>query len=115
MTELPVNRSMLALRKKICAGCEWRRSGDTARSCEEALACEQLCALFVHLPQLIYLVARFGSEPPCGYDNVIDSFLRNARQRSASPSAESEEALRAYGSDALAVIECIAATCLKRE
>lgn len=109
MTNTTLNQSTVALRKQICAECEWRVDDKHPMSSEDALACEKLCALFVHLPRLTYLVAQFGSEPPCGYDNVIDNFLRFAHERSQTPASESEAPLRAYAADALAVIERVAA------
>ena len=66
--------------------------------------------LFVHLPRLTCIVAQFGSEPPCGYDNVIENFLRFAHERSQTPSGENEAPLRAYAADALALIERVAAS-----
>jgi len=109
MENMTVNQTTVAVRKRICPECEWRTDANRPLAAADALACEKLCALFVHLPRLTLLVAQFGSEPPCGYDNVIDDFLRLARERSAGPSVESEAPLRAYAAEALAVIERVAA------
>jgi hypothetical protein len=102
----PLNQSTIALRERICPECEWR--GDKLEAADE-LACEKLCALFVHLPRLTRIVAQFGSEPPCGYDNVIDHFLRCAHEQSGSTQSDGEAPLRAYAADALAVIERVVA------
>jgi hypothetical protein len=105
MEDLPVTKSALALRQQICPECEWRSGADNPAATAAAPECEKQCTMFVHLPSLARLMVMFGSEPPSGYESIVDNYLRFAHERSAVPTNEVEAPLRAYASDVLSIIE----------
>jgi hypothetical protein len=110
----------LGLRAQICSQCHpgATAAGATAGDALPvfaAYACESRCALFVQLPRLALLLARYRAKPPAGYEESVLKLLSDSSMeisndtRPASVTEITPGPFLDYSIDALAILERIAA------
>ncbi|QOV88963.1 hypothetical protein [Humisphaera borealis] len=71
--------TQVGVRQQICAECDRRTSSAETAEC----ARETACSVFLLLPRICDLIARYHTEPPCGFGMAVRTLLRHAEDSQA--------------------------------